>query len=88
MLFILSRKIEISSGIIIQRNFYKDFEFYNKKRSHQSLDYLCPLSVYKENLKKSKKFMMLKKTLLLQLEKRKKLFRERRFLPLFRKEML
>jgi hypothetical protein len=29
------------------------FEFYNKKRPHQSLDYLCPLSVYKENLKKS-----------------------------------
>jgi putative transposase len=29
------------------------FEFYNKKRPHQSLDYVCPLNVYKEVLGKS-----------------------------------
>jgi putative transposase len=29
------------------------FEFYNKKRPHQSLDYVCPINLYKENLKKS-----------------------------------
>jgi hypothetical protein len=50
------------------------FEFYNKKRSHQSLDYVCPISIYK---KKQKKDYDIKKKLLLQLEKRKKLFRER-----------
>jgi putative transposase len=46
------------------------FEFYNKKRPHQSLDYVCPLNVYKENLKKFKVYYA-KKTLSLRLEKRK-----------------
>jgi putative transposase len=41
------------TGSELYRGLKTYFEFYNKKRPHQSLDYLCPLSVYKENLKKS-----------------------------------
>jgi putative transposase len=40
------------TGNELYRGLKTYFEFYNKKRPHQSLDYICPISVY-EKIKKS-----------------------------------
>ena len=41
------------TGYELYRGLKVYFDFYNRKRPHQSLDYACPLNIYKEFLKKS-----------------------------------
>jgi hypothetical protein len=62
------------------------FEFYNKKRPHQSPNYVYPLiNAYKENLKK---VYDVEKTLSLRFEKEKNFSGRGGFYLFFRKEML